>query len=178
MTVPRISAVVSGLAYTALGVVVLVWGSVPDQHWGTHGDVINLLGLLGFAANVVALEVLRAPLALGRVARVVLRIAELGLIAMSVESVASQLHGGNTLGPMFFLGLVLTLLGLLLVAIDGLRRPGARWLAPLPFLGLLVGIAGSEHGGFVVLGAVWLVLGGAAIGRPVAAASPTLAAHA
>jgi len=85
---------------------------------------------------------------------------------MTIESIASEVHGGNTLGPVFLLGLVLTLVGFLVSGIDGLRHPGARWVALLPFLGLLVGIGAGEHGGFIVLGSVWLVLAFAAVGQP------------
>ncbi len=164
-TAPRIAAVVAGLAYVALGVVSLT-GSVPDQNWGVRGAIVNAFGLIGFAATVIAAERLRTPLSLGRVGLVGLRAAQVGLTAMTIESVASEVHGGNTLGPVFFLGLVLTLLGFLVAGIDGLRHPGARWVALLPFLGLLVGIGAGEHGGFTVLGAVWLVLAFAAVGQP------------
>lgn len=164
-TAPRIAAIVAGVAYLALGAVSLT-GSVPEQNWGTRGAIVNLLGLIGFGATVVAAERLRTPLSLSRVGVGGVRAAQLGLAAMTIESVASQLHGGNTLGPVFFIGLLLTLVGFLVAGVDGLRRPGARWVALLPFLGLLVGVGAGEHGGFLVLGTVWLVLAFASVGQP------------
>ena len=176
MNAPRIGALVAGFAYIALGIVMLTGHDVPDQRWGARGDLINVLGLIGFGFNVLGAERLRTPLALRRLGLVGLRAAQTGLAAMAVESVASQLHGGNTLGPVFFLGLLLTLVGFLVVGIDGLRRPGTRWVALLPFLGLLVGIAGGEHGGFVVLGGLWAVLAVAAVGQPTIWSLPSSAA--
>lgn len=167
-TPPRIAAVLAGLAYLALGVVSVTGPAVPDQHWGTRGAVVDLLGLLGFGFTVVGAERLRVPLILGRVGTGGLRAAQVGLTAMTVESAVSLVAGGNTLGGVFFGGLLLTLVGFLVVGIVGMRTAGARWVAPLPLLGLLVGIAGGEHGGFVVLGVVWLVLAVAAVGRPAA----------
>lgn len=164
-TASRIAAVVAGLAYLALGAFSLT-GSVPDQSWGVRGAIVNAFGLIGFAATAIAAQRLRTQLSLGRVGVVGLRAAQVGLTAMAIESLASELHDGNTLGPVFFLGVVLTLLGFLVAGIDGLRHPGARWVALLPFLGLLVGIGAGEAGGFMVLGAVWLVLASAAVGQP------------
>jgi hypothetical protein len=77
---------------------------------------------------------------------------------MAVESIASSVHDGNTLGGLFFGGLLLTLAGLAILTVAGLRHRALRWAAPLPLLGMLVGIAGGDHGGSIVLGAVWAVL--------------------
>lgn len=155
-TTTRAAGVLAAVAFLALGVVTLTGPAVPDEHWGTRGSVVNLLGLLGFAATAVAAERLSWLLDLGRVGAVALRVAQVGLLAMTVESVASQIHGGTTIGGVFALGLLAALLGFLVVGAVGLRS--GRWVAPLPFLGLLVGVAGGEHGGFAVLGLVWLVL--------------------
>ena len=86
------------------------------------------------------------------------RAAVLGLLAMTVESVTSLVHGGDTLGGLFFGGLLLTLAGLATLAVEGVRAGELRWLAPLPALALLIGIAGGDHGGFLGTGLVWLVL--------------------
>jgi hypothetical protein len=172
---PRAAALLAGLAYVALGVVTLTGPTVPDHDWGTRGAVVDALGLVGFALTVLGAERLRTPLALGRVGLVGLRGAQAGLVAMSVESVASLVHGGNTLSALFLVGLLLTLVGFLVVGVDGMRHPGARWVAPLPFLGLLLGIGAGDHGGFVLLGVVWIVLALAAVGRPATTAVPVAA---
>jgi hypothetical protein len=157
----RAAAVVAGLIYVAIGVATLT-GSSPDEHWGVRGAVVDLLGLVGFAATVLGSERLVPMLGLGRAGRACLRVAQVGLVAMVVESTASLFHGGNTLWMVFFGGLVLALLGFLGVGIDGLRRRAGRAVALLPFLALLVAIAAGDHGGFVVLGIVWLAIGASA----------------
>ncbi|HEY3530999.1 MAG TPA: hypothetical protein VGK78_17785 [Nocardioides sp.] len=64
--------------------------------------------------------------------------------------------------------------GFLVLGIDGLRRPGARWLALLPLVTMLVAIGADDRGGFLLLGAAWgaLAVGGAATGRGEEAAQP------
>jgi hypothetical protein len=104
----------------------------------------------------LALELLTPLLALRRLGRAGCRTAQPGLTLMVVESAVSQVHGGNTLGPVFMLGLLLALTGLLLVAADGLRH--RRWLAPLPFLAFLVAIGSGDHGGFLALALVWAAI--------------------
>lgn len=165
MTVSRLAAALCGLSYLALGIVTLTGPGVPDQDWGTRGSVIDGLGLLGFAFNVVAAERLRTPLRLGGVGLSALRASQVGLLAMSVESLASLISGGNTLSAVFFVGLLATLLGFLVLGVVGLRASDTRWVALLPFLGMLVGVAGGDHGGFAALGAVWLLFALATLGQ-------------
>jgi hypothetical protein len=178
MSPSRIAAVVTGVAAIALGVVTVSGPTVPDEHWGMRGGVVNALGLVTFAAMAVASTMLPDALRLARTGRIGVRAAELGLVSMSVESVASQVHGGNTLGILFVLGLLLTVVGYAVAGIDGLRRPGARALALLPLVAMLVGIGAGDHGGFVALGAAWCgltLLAGSAAGHDseaVAAAGP------
>lgn len=153
MTFARISAALTGLAALVLGAVTLAGPTVADEHWGTRGAVVNAAGLVAFAAMIGALEHLTPFLTPNRVGRIGRRIAQVGLGLMVIESAASQAHGGNTLGPVFMLGLLLTAAGLLAVAGDGLRR--RRWLGPLPFLAFLIAIGAGDHGGFLLLGLTW-----------------------
>lgn len=159
----RPAALATGAAAIALGAVTIAGPAVPDEHWGPRGAIVNALGLVTFLAMAVAAGGLRNLLGLGRIGIVGVCVTQAGLVMMTIESAASQVHGGNTLGPVFMLGLLLTLIGFLTVGVDGLRRPGARWMAPLPLLGILVGIGAGDRGGFLVLGAVW---SGLALGAP------------
>lgn len=161
-TIPRVAAYLTGAACIALGAVTIAGSPVPDHHWGTRGAVVNGLGLLAFAAMALALELLRKPLQLARLGHTGMRLAQVGLSLMCVESSASEVHGGNTLGVVFMLGLLAAVSGLALVCADGLRR--RRWLAALPLLALVVGIGTGDHGGFLLVGLVWLVL--ASINKP------------
>lgn len=155
-TIPRVAAGLTGAACLALGATTLARSAVPDHDWGIRGAVVNGLGLLAFAAMALALELLRRPLQLAPLGRTGIRLSQVGLVLMCVESIASEAHGGNTLGVVFMLGLLTAVIGLALVCVDGLRR--RRWLAALPLLALIVGIGTGDRGGFLVVGLVWLVL--------------------
>lgn len=156
MSIYRIAALITGAAGITLGIVSLSGPSVPDENWGGRGALINALGLLTFATLAVALEMVKEPLHLTRLGHAGLRTSQAGLTLMCVESIASQIHNGNTLGPVFMLGLLVAVVGLALTAVGGWHQN--RWLAPLPLLALLVGIAAGDRGGFAVLGLVWLIL--------------------
>jgi hypothetical protein len=158
-TTTRVAAFVSGAAAIALGALTIIGPSFPDEHWGTRGSIVNALGIVVFLAMAVASERLVMLLRLGRIGIVGIRVAQTGLALMTIESVASQVHGGNTWGPVFMLGILLSLVGFLVQGIDGLRRPGARWLAMLPLVAMLVGIATGDQGGFLLLGVAWCGLG-------------------
>lgn len=147
----------AGLA--AVGFIVagatVVGHKIPDQHWGTRGGILDVAFAIGAVAVAMALPAMAARLGVRRLGRIGTRAAQVGHVAIAVEWVASTIHGGNTLGPVFMLGLLVSLVGLALVGIDALRAGVARTLALLPFLALLVGIAGGNQGGAIVLGIVW-----------------------
>lgn len=172
MSIPRIAAAVTSLASLALGAVTLAGPAVPEEHWGTRGSIVNALGLVVFAALAVALELLPGIVdtSLARAGR---RTAQVGLGLMVVESAASQAHGGGTLDAVFMVGLLGALVGLLLIAVDGVRR--RAWLAVVPFVALLVGVGAGDHGGFLVLGLAWAALAfgtGGVVAAGTAAARP------
>lgn len=131
---------------------------VPDQHWGTRGAVLDVAFAIGALAVALALPAVAALLEAGRLGRVGTRVAQIGHVAIAVECIASTIHGGNTLGPVFVLGLLAALLGLATLAVDGLRAGAQRALAPLPVIALLVGIAAGNDGGAIALGIAWAAL--------------------
>ena len=153
----KISAATAATAYAVSGAAVL-GHHIPDSHWGTRGAIVDAAGAFAFALTALALTGLAPTLAIGRLGTWATRVAQLGLAGMTIESVASLIHDGNTVGFLFFGGLLLTLAGLTALAIAGLRAGQLRWAAPLPALGLVVGIAGGDHGGFLATAAAWLAL--------------------
>jgi hypothetical protein len=164
----RLAAAGSGLTAITLGILTLTGPTVPDEHWGTRGAVVNGLGLVTFVLLAIGVSLLPRLLHTASLGLIGVRVAQAGFVLMAIESGASQLHGGNVLGPVFMLGLLLSLAGLLVAGVDALRRPGSRWLALLPFLALLVAIGAGDRGGFVVLGVAWC-----AIARGTSTAQPS-----
>ncbi len=150
----RTSAAVAAAAFVVAGASV-VGHKIPDHHWGARGTVLDLAFAVGLIAVAIALPGLAARLQVNRLGTAGTRIAQVGQLAMAVESIASTIHGGNTLGPVFVLGLLASLVGMALLAVDGFRAGAARPLAPIPLLALLVGIAGGDQGGAIVLGIAW-----------------------
>lgn len=158
MDLPRTAAGVAGISAIALGVITVTGPTVPDTNWGTRGSVVNALGLITFAALACAAERIIALAQLSRVGRAGVRTSQTGLGLMTIESLASQVHGGNTLGPVFLLGLLLALIGYLVAGVDGMIGPRGRWLALLPLAGFAIAIGAGDRGGFLVLGLIWCVL--------------------
>jgi hypothetical protein len=152
-----VAATAAAAGYTIAGAAV-VGHPVPDAHWGTRGAVVDAAGAVAFAFTAIALNLLAPRLADTHFASWATRVAQLGLAGMTIESIASLVHGGNTLGPLFFGGLLFALGGLAALAVAARRADALRWAAPLPAITLAVGIAGGDHGGFVVTGLAWLAL--------------------
>jgi hypothetical protein len=161
----KISTLGAACAYATCGAGV-VGHPVPDSHWGTRGAVVDAAGIAAFLLTALALVTLGPLLSTGAVGRWGVRLAQGGLVAMTIESLASLANGGTTLGGLFFGGLVATLAGLITLAAAGLRTGHQRWAAPLPALGLLVGIAGGDHGGFIATAVVWFILTGVGASSP------------
>jgi hypothetical protein len=152
------AAFVAAAGFVVEGVIALVH-KTGDDDWDGLSQVLNAAYVVGSIALIVALPVVGRWLRINRAGRLGVIAAQVGFAAMAVESVASGVHDGNTLGRLFFGGLLLSLIGLLVLGIADLMSGAVRWAAMLPFLGLLVGIAGGDHGGSIVLGAVWVLLG-------------------
>jgi hypothetical protein len=131
---------------------------VPDDHWGTRGAVVDAFAAVAFLLTAAVLPAVASALSCGAAGRIASSVAGAGFAAMAIESVASLVHGGNTWGPVFLLGLLLALLASIVVSVSGVLARHRTWLAVLPALGLLVGIAAGNQGGFVLLGLAWLAL--------------------
>jgi hypothetical protein len=151
------AAIVAAAGFATEGVISLVH-STGDRHWDTASQILNLAFALACLALVVALPAVGNVLRPGRLGRGGIVAAQLGFAAMTIESVASSVHAGQTLGGLFFGGLILALAGQLVLGVDAARRPQLRWAALLPFLGMFVAIAGGDHGGSIVLAAIWVIL--------------------
>lgn len=152
------AAFIAAAGFSTEGVISLVHHT-GDQHWDGPSQVLNAAYAVAAVALIVALPALGRWLQVNRVGRAGVVGAQLGYAAMAIESIASGINDGDTLSGLFFAGLLLALAGLLVLGIAALVRGFARWAALLPFLGMFVGIAGGEHGGSIVLGAVWVLLG-------------------
>lgn len=131
----------------------------PDNHWNAAGRALEAAFIVGLVGSAVAIAGVTAMLSRRPLGTRAGRLAQIGFVGLTVSSVASLIKGGNTLGPVFVLSLLATLVGLLLLGIAGLREGlVARWLPVLPFATMLIGIALAEHGGCAVIAAGWIAM--------------------
>lgn len=166
-----IAAITAAAGYTAEGLIAIIH-PVGDTNWGPVADALNVAFLVAVLASAVALPYIGRWLAVNRTGQVAVTGAQVGFGAMAVETVVSVLHGGNTLGAVFLIGMVLVSLSTLLLAITGVLAGAARWAAPLPFVGWLISIAGGDHGGSILLAILFLTAAAAVVRtRPLAAAA-------
>jgi len=152
------AAFVAAAGFLVEGVISLTHNT-GDNHWDALSQALNASYAVAAVALVVALPALGRLLEVNRVGRAGIIAAQIGYGAMAVESVVSGVKDGNSLGGLFFGGLVLSLVGLLVLGIAAMASGRRRWASLLPFLGMLIAIAGGEHGGSIALGAVWVALG-------------------
>lgn len=155
---PRAAGYIAAAGYAAEGIVVIAqrlgWDGRVSDHLLDAAYAVAVLATVAALPALVRLvdSAWARTAALGRV------LAQVGLAAMGVESAVSAVHRVHALGPLFGLGILLTLLGLLILAVAGLARGGLRWPAPLPLLGMVVAAAGGGAGASLVTGAIWLLL--------------------
>ncbi|HVU76417.1 MAG TPA: hypothetical protein VHC67_02455 [Gaiellaceae bacterium] len=136
-------AAVAAAGYCIEGAVV-VRAPQPEHGWHASGYVVEVAFALALAASIPLAALLRA------------RLAGAGFAAMLVSALASIVAGGDALGPLFLAGVLASIAGLALLAVSAVRhRAESRWLGPVLVAGFVVSIALGDHGGGIVLGAVW-----------------------
>ncbi len=149
-------AAAGGLAYAAVGGVI-ARSPQPEHHWHAAAYAAE-----AFFAIALVLTIPLVPFLLigrSRVERLAVAASQTGFAAMLASAIASIAVGGDTLGPMFFLGVLAALVGLLAVATQAVRaRRGHWWASPVAFAGLLLGIGLGDHGGTLLLGLAWIAV--------------------
>lgn len=175
MSLNRLSAplaAVAGVAFAVEGAIV-VRAPQGDSHWHASGYVVEAAFVVALAAALPMLTALRRSST--RLSGIALWGARGGFAAMLVAALPSLVLGRDALGPVFLLGVVLSLGSLLALAVSaGRSRLPAWWVAPLAFLGLAVGIALGDQGGGVVMGVAWLAIA-LGVRDEAAAAEPSFA---
>lgn len=152
-----LASVLAAAGFAVEGVIAVVH-PVGDSNWDATAQVLNAAFGIAVLALALALPYVGRWLRVGRPGRIGVIACQVGAVLMAIESVDSGAHGGNTLGGLFFGGVLLVLVGLLVLAIDGVRAGAVRWAAPLPVIGWLVAIGGGDVGGGIVLAVILLVV--------------------
>jgi hypothetical protein len=146
-------AAIGALAYAVEGAIV-IRSPQPDHHWHAAGYAVEIAFAVALLATIPLLPLLSARSS--RTVEIATRIAQIGFTAMLIDAIASTVADGNVAGPVFFLGLLAALGGLVVVAISTIRtRTGCWWLAPLVLVGLLAGMALGDQGGGILIGITW-----------------------
>lgn len=148
-----LAAAIAAIGYAVEGAIVLR-APQGDSNWHVSGYVVEVAFAVSLVATIVAIRALTEGA--GRAGRAGSLVARAGLVSMLVSAVASLGAGETVLGPAFFVGLLATLTGLLVVAIAGAR--GGRdpwWCSPLPLAGFVLGISLDNHGGGLIMAAAF-----------------------
>lgn len=155
-----IASAVAAVGFAIEGAIALAH-PVGDNHWDGTAQVLNASFAVAVVALAFVLPYLSRWLRVGRTGRAAVVAAQTGAGLMAVESVASGINGGSTLGGLFFAGLILMTLGLLVMGVSGLRARAVRWAALVPFVAWLVSIAVGDSGGSILLAAALVALAAA-----------------
>lgn len=149
-------AAVGGLAYAVEGGIV-VRAPQPDHHWHTSGYAVEAAFIVALLATLPLPPLFHAGSS--RVARVAARIVQAGFAGMLISAVGSLAAGGTVLGPVFLVGVLASLAGLVALTVPALRsRPSGWWMAPLAFVGLLLSMVLGDHGGGILFGLAWIAI--------------------
>lgn len=97
-----------------------------------------------------------------RPGRVGLRIATFGLLALAIDAIATMAGGTtDTTGPLYPIGILATLVGIVLIAIQWYRaRVTPRWIGPALAIGWFLGASPVLGSGasFLILAAAFLAI--------------------
>jgi hypothetical protein len=151
-------AIVAGLGFAVEGAIV-VRSPQGDSGWSASGYAVEAAFIVALIAALPALGLLK-PYA-SRTTTWATIAARVGFFALLVAAVPSLAEGKDALGPLFLVGVLVSLASLLVLAVAGLRL--RAWAAPAAFLGLVVGMALGDKGGGVALGVAWVAIGLAAL---------------
>lgn len=146
-------AAVAAAGYAVEGAIV-VRAPQPEHGWHASGYAVEAAFVVALLASLPLVRALRRGN--GRLSVSAVWVTRLGFAAMLVSAVASLAAGGNELGPLFLLGVLMALAGLaMLAAVAVRRRDGAWWTAPTIAAGLVFSMALGDHGGGVLFGIAW-----------------------
>jgi len=167
------AALIAAVGYLVVAGITLVKPQ-PSDHWNAAGRALEAAFIVGLLGSAAATGGLRARLARRSLGERSARVAQLGFLGMTIASVASLVKGGDTLGPVFLLSVLATLVGLLLLGVAALRDGvAARWIPVVPFATMLIGMALADHGGCAVIAAGWIAMAPVLNGRPTRVAVAT-----
>lgn len=156
----RFATLLAGLAALgyALEGAIVVRAPQPDHGWHTSGYAVEAAFVLALIASLPLVELLRTTD--GRGSAVAAWITRAGFAAMLVSALASLVAGGNELGPVFFLGVLASLAGLVGLSIGALRhRSTGWWGAPTIAVGFVLSMALGDHGGGILFAIAWATVG-------------------
>jgi hypothetical protein len=149
--------VLAAAGYAIEGAIV-VRAPQPDSAWHTSGYVVEAAFVLALVASLPLVGLLRYGT--GRISAVAVWVTRAGFGAMLVSAVPSLAAGGNELGPLFLLGVLASVVGLVALSASAVRsRRGSWWSAPTVAAGLILSIALGDHGGGILLGIAWAATG-------------------
>jgi hypothetical protein len=149
-------AAVTALGYCVEGAVA-VRAPQPEQGWHASGYVIELAFALALVASLPLVPLVRRGGSRAATGAVYLACA--GFTAMLVSALASIAKGGDAFGSLFFVGVLSSIVGLLVLAAAALRSGlDGRFVAPLLAVGLIASMALGNHGGGIAFGAAWATI--------------------
>jgi hypothetical protein len=147
----------AAVGYAIEGAIV-VRAPQPDHGWHTSGYAVEAAFVLALVASIPLVGLLRGTA--NRVSGAAVWFARTGFGAMLVSAIASLAAGGEELGPLFLLGVLASVVGLVVLSVCAVRRRhGSWWTAPTIAAGLIVSIALGDHGGGILLGIAWAATG-------------------
>jgi hypothetical protein len=149
--------VLAAAGYALEGAIV-VRSPQPDHGWHASGYAVEAAFVLALVASIPLVGLLRrSP---GTLPAGAVWCTRAGFGAMLVSAVASLAAGGDELGPLFLLGVLASLVGLVALSTGAVRRRDRSWwTAPTIAAGLILGIALGDNGGGILLGIAWAATG-------------------
>jgi len=130
----------------------------PDSGWHSSGYAVEAAFVVALLASIPLIGLLRHSAS--RLSAVAAWSTRAGFGAMLVSAIPSLVSGRNELGPLFLLGVLASVVGLVVLSVGAVRnRPRFWWTTPTIAAGLVLSIALGDHGGGILFATAWAAVG-------------------
>jgi len=130
----------------------------PDSGWHSSGYAVEAAFVVALLASIPLIGLLRHSAS--RLSAVAAWSTRAGFGAMLVSAIPSLVSGRNELGPLFLLGVLASVVGLVVLSVGAVRiRQRFWWTTPTIAAGLVLSIALGDHGGGILFAIAWATTG-------------------
>jgi hypothetical protein len=156
----RLAPTLSTLAAAGYAIegAIVIRAPQPDTGWHASGYAVEAAFVVALLASIPLVGLLWHSAS--RLSAAAAWATRAGFGVMLASAIPSLVAGRNELAPLFLLGVLASVVGLVVLSVGAVRnRSGFWWTTPTVAAGLILSIALGDHGGGILFGIAWAITG-------------------